>query len=300
MNENMRSVKYAGELVSIKRTNQTLSITDCLHPVTDTDDEPFISVFSKKSIYFLSLLKTQEKQGASANIPLDDLFDIIENTRYANDAVLSSKAGKQNTACENSNDLKAYTVLTMGNYKGKSPAQLLLEAGNPQAMEDELLAHAAFLEKNLERYPGNKSGIDAIFEAIRLYEDGQLKADDTSFNNPGVIEIYTPPTKYWAKKHDEKGNTKCYSLRITCIPTNKYPYHIELTNFFAPVGHNSNGTTPIYADRMDKASKVSATFDLTKPEWNMILGKMVQNYRSAHMMFYSEMRTMDEMNGTQN
>lgn len=300
MGTDTKGVKYAGELVSIKRPNLTLSITDCLHPITESDEEPYIGVLNKKSIFFMSLLKVKEKEAASANIPIDDFFDIVDNTQQANRFIFEEKngLGKAAAVINEAGPVKANRPITMGKFRGKSPAELLIGADDPESMAEELKSHAAFLAANVAKYPANQEGIDSINEAIDLYYKGELKCDvkETSSVPGRPLEIYSTPVKYWARKKDDKGNTKCYQLSVTCNPSNKYPYHMECTNFYAPVGQNANGTTPIYADKMVEGSKVTVTVDLSKSEWNMLIGKLQLDLMDAHTLWYPEMRTQDDIN----
>ena len=120
----------------------------------------------------------------------------------------------------NTQSSPAYTVVFgSGNKKGKTAAQFLMEGGDIE----ELKESAAFYAKNLEKYPNNQAYIDAIDDAIFLYDTGALHQDgdgSTAQVNHSSFVLIDEKNKYNASvKRD---------LTVTCVYGDNYPWKFEM------------------------------------------------------------------------
>lgn len=304
-----KNKKYAGQVVDIPRGNQRLIFEDGLQPVTEEEGDPYLKVFSKKSIYLLSILDVPNKISLKANIPLKDLPAINKHTEYAGRYLFDRVSVKRKQGCKsaaetvNSSRPLAFMELKLGKFKGRSPGDLILNAQDADKMKTELGGQLDFLKRNLGRYPDNQLEINVIEDAINYYELGLLqearpidgiqgngKHQDEGMTDIEYIEIYCPPMKYF-KKQDEKDRYKCYSLEVTCLPANMYPYHIELSNCYAPLSIHKSGMTPILINKA--VDKQTATFDLTEAEWLHVLDCINDHTKGTKALWYPYQRKED-------
>lgn len=304
-----KNKKYAGQVVDIPRGDHRLVFDDCLQPLTEEEGDPYLMVFSKKSIYLLSILDAPNSISLKANIPLKALPAIYKHTEYAGRYLFDQVSVKRKhppklTAEPASCSLPlAFTKLKLGKFKGKSPGDLLLDTKETDQMKAELAGQLDFLKRNLSRYPDNQNEINAIEDAINYFELGLLyearpkedtRADcqEQKEGNPDIeyIEIYCPPMKYF-KEQDQEQRYKCYSLEITCHPANMYPYHIELVNCYAPISLHKSGITPILKNKA--VNKQSLNFDLTEEEWLYVLDCLKDHTKRTKALWYPYFRKED-------
>ena len=393
MEEIKKNKKYAGQVVDISRSQKRISFTDRLQMVSEEEGDPYLNVFSKKSIYLVSLFLFEENRSLIANLPIEDIPSIKKRSEYAgaeifhlkhfiqptasaeedpaaeinsvpaaftklkmgsfagktpgdllleaadaekvkasllqqasflgrnlkkypqnqsqidaiNDAINAYDIGileemKPGHSVNNEGKTKeirpAFTKLKMGSFAGKTPGDLLLEAADAEKVKASLLQQADFLREKLETYPQNQSQIDAIEDAIHAYDDGNLaackpKEEIMSEETPEVTyEIYRTPVKH-QKKLNEAGKNECYSIYISCSPTRRYPYRIEIMNCYAPL-MKMKGLTPPDMSRADSLRK--EFFDLTEEEWDYILEWITSNTDLTRTLWYPELRRKDEAN----
>lgn len=152
------------------------------------------------------------------NIPANDISVIIEKMRVA----LNQKATVQLFSKKDS--MPAYTVLMVGSFSGKTAAEVLREDPNNK---DKLLQTKKWLQQHLDRYPANENKIKAIDQAIRLFDEGKLKAMPKS-----VYEIYRREMKT-SRKYDEDGFYNCADIHICCNFSTKYPWSVTVSNYQA-------------------------------------------------------------------
>lgn len=182
MEEVKKNKKYAGQVVDISRSQKRISFTDRLQMVTEEDGDPYLYVFSKKSIYLVSLFMFDENRSLIANLPIEDMPSIKKKSEYAGAEIFRVKHSVQpasgvedEPATESTPVPAAFTKLKMGSFTGKAPGDLLLEAVDAEKMKENLLQQASFLGRNLNKYPQNQSQIDAIHDAINAYDIGILE-----------------------------------------------------------------------------------------------------------------------------
>ncbi len=311
MREEKNNRKYAGQVVDIPRSNYRLSFIDRLKKMTDEEGDPFLNIFSNRSIYLISLFSYEKKQSLVANLPLRDMPLLKKRTDCAQEEIFRA-INFQGEACFQaagdgaaSSIPAAFTPLKMGNLAGKTPGDLLLEAqqeGKAAEMAATLERQADFLRGKLERYPKNQAQIDAIEEALGYFDLGCLEEYKPKGETAGLgeaqaggkpIVIYNPPTKH-QKVQNTAGKHACYSVSITCSPAKNYPYRLEIMNCYAPLGHGRNGMLPILMDQAEEIRKES--IDLTEGEWLYIMDCLDENRKEAKALWYGELRNQDEKN----
>lgn len=164
MREEKNNRKYAGQVVDIPRSNYRLSFIDRLKKMTDEEGDPFLNIFSNRSIYLISLFSYEKKQSLVANLPLRDMSLLKKRTDCAQEAIFRAANYQSEAFCQAAEDgaassiPAAFTPLKMGNLAGKTPGDLLLEAqqeGKAAEMSATLERQADFLRGKLERYPKN-------------------------------------------------------------------------------------------------------------------------------------------------
>ncbi len=175
---------YAGQVVDIPRSNYRLSVIDRLKKMTDEEGDPFLNIFSNRSIYLISLFSYEKKQSLVANLPLRDMPLLKKRTDCAEEAIFRAVNFQGETCSQPVGDRAAnsvpaaFTPLKMGKLAGKLPGDLLLEAqrsGKAAEMVEALKQQADFLRGRLKKYSRNQEQIDAIEEALGYFDLGCLE-----------------------------------------------------------------------------------------------------------------------------
>lgn len=181
-NSEKKNKKYAGQVVDISRSQKRISFIDRLKKVTEESGDPYLHVFSKDSIYLVSLFMFDENSSLIANIPIEDIPSIVKRSGYVGEEVFRFKHIVQTSAnveeemvVESDCIPAAFTKLKIGSFAGKTPGDLLLEATDAEKVKDSLLQQVDFLGKKLKEYPQNQVQIDAIHDAINAYDIGALE-----------------------------------------------------------------------------------------------------------------------------
>lgn len=171
----------------------------------------------------------------------------------------------------------AYTVtMKTGILKGKTPAQVLLESPNGR---DSLLRQQNFLEANVAKYPANQQQIDAIKEAVRLYDEGRLaKADagEETADPGGSITIYACAPKN-IKPIDEEGRWTIYQVTIVYSPEMSLPFEVTVMNCYAPVD-KSKGNEIVMSQAVKRQTQ---SIRLSEEEWYT----MIDSMKATKIMF---------------
>lgn len=305
MKEN-KNKKYAGQIADIVRSDKRLSFTDLLQKIEDRHDTPYLNIFAPQSIYLATLFTFNEQESVTANIPLKDIPLIARKTDFAEELIFqlsSSSMIPSSDTTEKTEELDvAFTPLRIGKWAGKAPGDILLESRNPDETMAALRSQMDFLQKGAQKYPNNRQDINAIAQAMDYYAMGILnscKPKTMQQAAPATSKTYTIyETAVKHQKRMENGKNLCYSIKVTCTPTKKYPYRFEIMNCWAPLGTAKNGMKPVL---MDKATDVTRKdIDLTEEEWLYTIDTMTNNLAEARHLWYPEMRTCDSRNRWQN
>ena len=214
----------------------------------------------------------KEKNAPYANIPAEEVNVIYKATDYA----YTQKLAKDSTPAIEG-DSPAYNVLNLGTgLKGRTPADVLL---NSKAGMASLQKQLAYLNVQLVEHNNNMSDIEAIEDAIALYEAGQLENKGSMKRYP-VITIYDRQFKHLESKKDSNGRHLCYSINMTCDLTNTYPFSVTIENGFAKVNKTSNGGTIVEGSSM--VNKIRSSMHMDDYEFVGFVSKMYDDYRAFH------------------
>ena len=182
---------YAGQVADIARKDVHLSFTDRLSRMTEEEGDPYLNIFSAKSIYLARISHFDQsdknkpaglKQSLVANIPIKDLPMIKKRTDCAEDLMFRASFEKVETPKQTQQQSTgqsvspAFTPLRMGgeHLKGKTPGDILLSAQNLGQAIEMLQKQRQWLKNHLEQYPQNQSDVDAIEDALNCQSMGVL------------------------------------------------------------------------------------------------------------------------------
>lgn len=176
-----------------------------------------------------------------------------------------------------------------GNYKGKTPFEILIE--DPNQVEG-LQKQYAWLQQNLEKYPKNKEQMEAINEAIYMLNNGLLKSDngesiEASSLELGDVVLYEAMPKALIRKQDDKGLCPVYEIGIVWHIGDKYPVEIVIKNYKAPIQRAENGA--INPLRKDAVEYVSNNYRLSASQWFECLYG-IQTHMRRFEDLYAEMQ----------
>lgn len=217
------------------------------------------------------MLIEQNMMSDSVDSKLKGLLSSIKNT-------LKGFLGKKEEVKKESEEgisKKAYTVtFKTGTFKGKTPVAILLESDRNL---DALKKQKKFLEDNVAKYPSNQEQIDAISEAIDLYEKGKLKetTEEIPMTSKSTV-VYATPCKNIAPL-DEEGRWTIYQITIKYNPENNLPFEIEVMNCFAPVD-KTKGNEIVMSKAVKKQTQ---NIMLSEEEWYT----MIDSMKATKIMF---------------
>lgn len=312
INKKNRAYEYAGQLCSIKRKKQVLSVIDALSHVNNDANTPYLELLHPASTYRISILGDIENGiSVKANILPEHIKRIWMRVQYAEKLLFDKEISVQAPAASEevpSNSLvntAAFTVtFKMGALKGQSPASVISNATDKDAAIDELKKQYDFLEQNVSKYQGNKVIMDAIKMAIDFHEMGELDGE-TAANVSSPVQrysstfIYNPPEKTFRQETTKTSTgltlTKCYKLTITFNPERDYPYNVYIKNQYAQIVKNEETKMEVirYVDS-DSADAHEYTFHLTSDEMVYLIGSMVDNKMYYESCIYTCMRKTDQ------
>lgn len=271
-------MKYPMQIESVKRIDKTLGIDSnlCLPTKEEyaNDRKMPLEMHSGFSRFTLSIL--ENKESVKANIPAEDIKYIYEKTGLVQSEIMKYLL----TEHEEEKLSIAYTQkLFDKKFSNRTPAEIL--TNNPEEKEN-LLKTRKFLESNLTKYKTNQSQINAIDDALKLFEAGKLK--DVKCSRIKNIEIYNEPTKIPnANKVDKDDLTFVYSISIIGMPDKNYPFAINIMNGKAPVIKDKK-TGKITAELSKLTDKKEMSFLLSEKEWSKIINRMCSTLKNFEMM----------------
>lgn len=259
------------------RTNGcSLHVKACLFREVGNDEEGKpLAAFNNFSRLVVTIIDKDEKaKFVEANIQYEKLAEIEARGKYALNQYLGKDTQPSAQADETS---PAYTVvIPSGKLKGKTPAQVLLEADGPKLLN----SHYKWLEDNLEKYPANKKQMDAIMDAAKLQKEGKLRTDTPV--NTGVINILEAAPLPLIRKKKEDGTCPVREISINCNLSMNAPFEIFINNYDAPVmavskdgmkevTSEGSGGNKVNVQKQDKKNEVSKKFKLTVGEFASLL-----------------------------
>lgn len=259
---------YPEEIAAIVR-KQTFFINSYLSVAKSNDgygNAPLM-MYGHFSRYRMHIIN-KDRKIAYANISVQAMRALIELSRviypeYVKSTVLSAPA-KASSA-----DTSAHTGYTAtfasGTYKGMTPAQVLLRDGD-EAL-DPLRSQYKFLRDHLDKYPRNQAIMDAITDAVSLFKDGKLSADETSSGAGKSVVLYDAQLRPLVRMKREDGKSFIYNCKITWDFGAKSPITIAIENYYAPVNRLNDGRLNVMAAQRDNTSVISNVMNLTADEW---------------------------------
>lgn len=229
--------------------------------------------FSRLTLTILGKPDNGKREFVSSNVSLEAMEEIKQlsieahemNTRslYSPAPLAQGDAGGEESS-------PAYTVaFTMGNLKGKTPAQVCLEQGD--AAKDVLNTQYKFLKSNVAKYPANQKLMDAISDASKLMAAGKLSASAAGkapVQNRPCIPIYGVMHGNPHKEHpSRKDYFYCHDTKIMWNVGNNYPVSVTIENYYAPIRTDELGKINVEVSKklLDTVKKLE--FKLTSAEW---------------------------------
>lgn len=221
------------------------------------------------------IVKTGDTKVLTFNIPAKSVPYIHKKTSMVIDMALNSSVGNGEKATEAEGSSPAYTVrFRAGTLSGKTPAELLIESPENKAV---LEKQKGFLEKNLEKFPANKTQIDAINDALKLLADGKLSSSSVPVaKSVKPIVIYECAPKN-IKPLDEEGRYTVYQVTITYDPAMSMPVEVSVMNCYAPVD-KTKGNEIVLSKAVKKQTQ---SIRLTEEEWYT----MIDSMKATKIMF---------------
>lgn len=294
--EIIQDIKYPKQVAGLKQSKngekKTLGITcELTTPRIDSEKEksmPLEMHATGLSRFVFTLIKKTDtnKDFVFANVPADEGYYIYEKTVLSMQEILASK---RTDISANESLSPAYIErFSMGQYKGKTPAELLLE--NPEN-KDGLIKQGEFLNKNAEKYPANKKMIAAIKDAIHLLKEGKLenKVAPTTSN---VITIYDEPMKPLVSNKNSKGNSLVYGIKIQCDTSRNLPFYIEIMNCYAPVDKTEEGTLN---PRMKEAEDIKKIFmNMSEKDWYKTINRIEKTLENFEIISFRDQMKISE------
>lgn len=260
--------KYPRQLAAVKRDEHNFYIEAALTKPQEQDllsgELPGLDGFGK-SRFDLFIFKYAEKVSLKFSLSIKEMLLVAKKTDIA--MMVPFTTSSSDSAQDQLRP--AYTVrLRGGNItNGKTAAEVLAE--NP-ANRDALLKQRDWYASKASdpRYgAGNAQMMDAINEAVYLFDTGQLNLTSARSSS---IEIYKKVKTPNNKKTDQRGLTECRSLAILYRPGEEMAFQIEIMNCMAPPLNRSVG-----ANLSQARDKKSFVMTMTEEEWNYCVTEAV-------------------------
>lgn len=238
-------------------------------------------VFSR----FNFVIINADKKATSANIPVSAIPGIFQSVKDFN---ILSKFKNLNLSAQKekvSENIAYTTKISAGKLKGKTPAAVLLE--NPE--DKKLLENQiSWLKQNLKNYPKNQSQIDAIKEAIRLFDHGELDSTPTA-ETTGPQIVYQPGMRPLIRRLRKNDPGRCFVYEVSISWNENTPRPLEFTirNYYAPVKKTNEGLLNVMVrDRVDEQTN---SFRLTLDEWFWMEHVLEAQIRTFENMYSSSL-----------
>ena len=204
------------------------------------------------------------------------------------------------------------TMITTGCLKGKTPASLLLE--DAKKNKGILISQKKWLETNLSKYPRNKVQIEAIEDALKLYDAGKLSgeamgvANEMNPVNSGRSSLTIGTDCQTEIVHDsgmrplirkKRADGKCpvYQIIISWNGGEK-PIEIQIRNYYAPIEQKGNGLLSVKA--AEREGEVRNKVSLTIDAWLWVAHILETNIRTFENLYAAKnyKRAVEEENRT--
>lgn len=179
----------------------------------------------------------------------------------------------------------------MGPYKGKSPAEVMLEAPSLKEGWEKVKSQREFLQKNADKYKANAELIEAIKDVQDLANKGMLIRPDNEAPKEELSGtervIYEGAVKPLSSKKREDGKSFCYQIRILYDASRELPVKFVIMNGYTDVTVKENGS--IRTAKVDDAAIKS--YNLTKAQMSNLLS--VIKYNMDIVAFYDVKKSVE-------
>lgn len=277
--------EYPRQIAAFKREGQVCGIDANFNipsavPAPGRKPQGFFEA-TRLSYFRLTMLNTKNGlKRVYANIPMEEIPGIVARMEMEMCAARTShvmarvlgplkawvkkilsvvspaEGAAQNTAHTAANSPAYKVKLTVGTFKGKTPAQVILEdPANSLQRANDLCQQYTFLMQNASKFKGNVQQAEAIDAAIKLYNAGQLTAEaaeqtDTTGDETGAIYDMEPGT---IANKCKDGKQLCYGIHIKYNPEMRYPFELKMCNYLAPMteGAKSGSRNVMIKERTD-------------------------------------------------
>ena len=268
-------MKNPKECVCIQKNQTFFVLNELTIPECKDGSEPLTfhhDTFSR----FKFVLISKEKRPATANVPVNELPAIFQKIRNLS---LRDMLSVQKQKSEPSKSPAYTTTINAGTLKGKTPAALLLE--DAQTNKRLLINQKNWLESNLGRYPRNAAQITAIEDALRLYEAGQLNAEESKAGFQAKTVYSSGMRPLIRRKHGDKYFV--YEISIRWDGASEKPVEIDIRNYYALVARTEKGLLNVKAK--EREGEIRNVISLTLEEWLWVEHMLESNIRTFEDLY---------------
>lgn len=283
----MAGCKYPRQIAAVKRKEVTLSVEAELQlaqQITNNKGEeeqlPPLTLHSPWSRFIWTLVDTSghEKVYPWANIPAREVGVLKTLT----DAMLSRSLMKSKAAKTEQTRLAYSVKLLVNPFRGQTPAAVLLADPN---QKEKLIDCMDFLRAHLNNKKfeeGNQKQIDAINDALDLFEAGELSKEEAGHNESVVI--YHMPSKTLKNRPPKDERYFTYSIKIEYDIGFDYPWIISIHNAYMKLKEKSDGTFQTIPETAKYKS--SSRIMLSNYEFGSLVDHMYNTVRNFETIFF--------------
>lgn len=251
------------EYFKLMKKNYFFAYNELATPACEDGSEPLTFHHETFSRFHFAIIN-EEKKTTIANISVSHMPGIFEEARMRYQLQYMRQEGTEGDWGEYANS-PAFTVkISGGTFRGETPAEVLLR--DPETNKELLEKQISFLQQNLSKYPRNQTQIEAIEEAIELYENGIIK------KNEGRVPVRKEHVLYRAgvrplirRKRASDGKCFVYDIAIYWKDGAQNPVRFEIKNYYAPVIQKENGLLMVNYEERD--SVIVNGMDMSADEW---------------------------------
>lgn len=216
--------------------------------------------YSRFTMTLISKSSVNGKSFVFGNIPETDVLGIlVPRVNKIHDMLMERELNPQ-TKKETSSAPYKY-MFGYGKLKGQTVASYLSAGVTSQKIED-IKGTRGILMSNIERYPGNRQGVEEIDRILKEIKEGTFKADAAS--GPSEWPVYIKEHKPLVTRVDKEGRVLTYGIRITCNPAMSMPWAVSIYNGYCPMTRSGGKDLP---EESKMVNRQDISFRLTDDEF---------------------------------
>ncbi len=255
--------KYPLQIWVAARAGMSLTCASDLHSPEENDIRNSPMEMHTGTSVFRMAIAYSKKGSVVANIPAKDIPYLLEQYQFQRNMLHQQMLKKPNTP--------AYTVpIKERNCQNKTAAEVLQMQNGMN-----ILTNARkFFANNLDRYPANGQMVNAIDEALSLYQSRRLVSSVT------LSPLYKSAVKPKSTK-DENGRNTVYSITISGSASSSVDWTFELYNCKAFL--KNMGKLKV-VDMEHAVDKKTLTFKVTQQEMDLFIYRLrstMENYERS-------------------